>query len=1065
MATNITVNGTVYSVPAAGETGWASSVSTYLIAVGSAFLSKSGGSFTLTASANFGATYGLISKYFTSYSSNPSTTGVIRLANNEGIGFRNAANGADLILKVNASNVLEYNGNPITALALGTADYVLRMNAGGTATEYAKLVDANIASGAAIAVNKLAALTASKAMATDASGFASSATTTLTELNLLSGVTTPTGTGALVLANSPTLITPTVGAATATSINKVAITAPATSATLTLADGKTLTISNTLTFTGTDSSSVAFGTGGTVAYTANKLSAFAATTSAELAGVISDETGSGSLVFATSPSLTTPSLGAATATSINSTTIPSSKTLVVTTDKLSVHAATTSAELAGVISDETGSGALVFGTSPNITTPTGIVKGDVGLGNVDNTSDATKDAATATLTNKTLTSPTINTPTIDVATIDGQASAPSNPASGYYKTYVSDSDGKLHVRDSSGNDSAVGSGSSGRNYLGEWFDGVKSVGSVTSGITATGAITISTTAWQGSDTSKLTLANLTSGGLRETKSFKLDHIAVGAAFIQSPNFTLDLVDLGKPVMVSFDVGTVAASDDYQVVMVRYNSSGIYQEQIVIAGTASATTPFSARIPAGSVTSFNGFFIASSDSSDYYSLRFVRNSASDTTDVSIDSLKVSPEQVIQGAAVTDWVSFTPSGSNFPTFTSNFGWWRRSGDSMEVVIKWLVSGAGAAGTISITIPSSFTADSTKIDATGQGANCGSGFWYVNSGTDLVPINGVTDGTTGLYMVAQNAGNADTLDGNDFAASDQVTVRFTVPISGWSSSVTMANRAVEDYISTASVTSPTIVRGIAGALLPITTPTGTYEEGSLGAQPFSTTMQATDSFAIEINRGGTSQWLPLNAATGVEPLRYDGTNYIGIGVYYSSNAVYLFRGKYAAGTSSTWASVAANSTYRIRKVSGGASVGFPVSARNVVGDVSGTTVPSGYIGEKLSHIPAALTGSTSLTQWATITLTAGTWLVIGTATTDGSAGGTYIDLNINTTTASLSGTTFGLDRVFIGVNATSGTGSNSLVITKSVSSSTPIYLNGKTDHTAVSGIGVSLVTVRIA
>jgi len=39
-----------------------------------------------------------------------------------------------------------------------------------------------------------------------------------------------------------------------------------------------------------------------------------------------------------------------------------------TTDKLSVFAATTSAELAGVISNETGSGSLVFGTSPAITT-------------------------------------------------------------------------------------------------------------------------------------------------------------------------------------------------------------------------------------------------------------------------------------------------------------------------------------------------------------------------------------------------------------------------------------------------------------------------------------------------------------------------------------------------------------------------------------------------------------------------------------------------------------------------------------------------------------------------
>lgn len=90
---------------------------------------------------------------------------------------------------------------------------------------------------------------------------------------------------------------------------------------LVVAAGKVLTASNTLTFTGTDSSSVAFGTGGTVAYVANKLSVFAATTSAELAGVISDETGSGALVFANTPTLVTPNLGVATATSVNKVTI------------------------------------------------------------------------------------------------------------------------------------------------------------------------------------------------------------------------------------------------------------------------------------------------------------------------------------------------------------------------------------------------------------------------------------------------------------------------------------------------------------------------------------------------------------------------------------------------------------------------------------------------------------------------------------------------------------------------------------------------------------------------
>ena len=68
-----------------------------------------------------------------------------------------------------------------------------------------------------------------------------------------------TGSGTVVaLATSPSFTTPTLGVASATSINKVAITAPATSATLTIADGKTATFSNSITFAGTDSTTMTF---------------------------------------------------------------------------------------------------------------------------------------------------------------------------------------------------------------------------------------------------------------------------------------------------------------------------------------------------------------------------------------------------------------------------------------------------------------------------------------------------------------------------------------------------------------------------------------------------------------------------------------------------------------------------------------------------------------------------------------------------------------------------------------------------------------------------------------
>jgi len=89
--------------------------------------------------------------------------------------------------------------------------------------------------------------------------------------NLAAAVTDATGSavGGVVVFNngpnitSPNLTTPTLGVATATTINGNAITTG--TGTLTLGS-KTLTVSNTLILTGTDSSSVAFGAGGTVAY-------------------------------------------------------------------------------------------------------------------------------------------------------------------------------------------------------------------------------------------------------------------------------------------------------------------------------------------------------------------------------------------------------------------------------------------------------------------------------------------------------------------------------------------------------------------------------------------------------------------------------------------------------------------------------------------------------------------------------------------------------------------------------------------------------------------------------
>ncbi len=560
-----------------------------------------------------------------------------------------------------------------------------------------------------------------------------------------------------------------------------------------------------------------------------------------------------------------------------------------------------SANLASALTDETGSGLAVFGTSPVITTPT------LAGGTASNTSRWTVPNATK-------------------ATLDGLTRVEGVIA------YGTDTD-QLYADDGS-TLRAIGTSSQGQiNVILNPNDNYATWATTGSGPTATTTLTAGNLPLN-SVVGVTTAIQLTSNAAAQTEASNY----LGYAFTSPQTFNQKLA-------VSFWMvpGSNFIANEWSVSIY----AGATRQNL---STDSSGVTYLPSLTGKFTTTFDA------TASTAYTLRFARpvNAGGNAAVLNVNGVIVGPGVQPQGAVVGEWQNYTPTG----TWVSNVtytGKWRRVGDTMEGQVQLNVTGAPTSTGLFVNIPTGYTIDTSKIVQPTGGAGYTRQFSFGpvtirDEGTDSY-LGGVGyNDTTSLSIYYQNTtGGVATVTQAapfTFANTDDVSINFKVPISEWGGNgvVNVVQNDVEYASNNATWdgagASGTTVYGPAGSAM-----AGALTNTRSKVLQWLTPIQSTDTFEIQISDG--SNWVSA-AQFGVSAIR-QGASFYGVSMVHTSSsqsAVSFYTTASASNATYAGAGTAWNSawSWRVLKMKAGMAVGFgvaPASNVNQAGLVSPNNV----------------------------------------------------------------------------------------------------------------------------
>ncbi len=373
----------------------------------------------------------------------------------------------------------------------------------------------------------------------------------------------------------------------------------------------------------------------------------------------------------------------------------------------------------------------------------------------------------------------------------------------------------------------------------------------------------------------VTWTRSTSSPLTGTASFVLTKDAAnrqgeGASYA----FTIDSASQARVLAINFDfivgsgtfvAGASGVDSDVEVYIYDVTNAVVIQPSSykLFSNSSTISGHFSANFQSASnSTSYRLILHCATTSASAYTLKF-------------DTVQVGPSSYVYGTPITDWLAFTPTvGGWVDANHTNTGFWRRVGGDAEYEIKVATSGAPTSATLTLNLPSGHVIDTTRIVNTT--ANSGSlGIGTVNdSGASIYPV--IVGYLTTTSVAVAVVGTASSYGGLSnvtqavpmtFGAGDQIDVKFTAPILGWSSSVQMSDSADQRVVAarmtgaTATVTNSysditwtTIANDTHGAMgaISYTVPVPGYYDISGSVNIGASTVSAAGGFFVGLHNG---------------------------------------------------------------------------------------------------------------------------------------------------------------------------------------------------------------------